>query len=296
MRIRCRSGRAGTSPTPRFGGTGPGRTAEVPLSKLDVPLPGTQENSFCHRPGASFVLSPMPVEHEPDLPPASDGGHADPRAGRIGPTGWRIGSAMTNVSGQASPVNRPYARMSQRTVQDGDGAGAGDFDDLFDRLYPSVHRYCHGLTGDPDEADDVAQEAFVRMMRHDVTGSSDGLRSWLFRTALNLVRDRSRIRTNRERLLQENPDHSAAPSAPMTPARATERADDVRRVRRVLETLDERDRALLLMREEGFRYREMAEAVGVAASSIGTLLARAETRFAQAYEDSLAEDDASERR
>lgn len=171
-----------------------------------------------------------------------------------------------------------------------------DFDDLFERLYPSLHRYCFRLTGDEDEADDVAQEAFVRMVRHDVTGEIPGVRSWLFRTALNLVRDRSRVRSNRERLLEANPAHSAAPDDPETPDRASERAENVRRVRRVLATLDERDRALLLMREEGFRYREIAEAVGVATSSVGTLLSRAQTRFAQAYREADAgPDDASTR-
>lgn len=172
--------------------------------------------------------------------------------------------------------------------------GAVDFDDLFDRVYPALHRYCVRLTGDGDTADDVAQEAFVRMVRRDVSGDESGLRSWLFRTALNLVRDRSRVRTNRERLLQENPRHAAVPSDPEPPDRTTERAEAVRKVRRTLDELDERDRALLLMREEGFRYREMAEAVGVATGSIGTLLARAQRRFAEAYEG--AREDASERR
>lgn len=186
------------------------------------------------------------------------------------------------------------AAGDERTVRPNRISGAVDFDDLFERLYPPLHRYCVRLTGDGDAADDVAQEAFVRLVEHDVSGDADGLRSWLFRTALNLVRDRARVRTNRERLLQENPAHAAVPSDPETPDRATERAEAVRKVRRTLDDLDERDRALLLMREEGFRYREMAEVVGVAPASVGTLLARAQRRFAEAYEGTR--EDASERR
>jgi DNA-directed RNA polymerase specialized sigma24 family protein len=41
---------------------------------------------------------------------------------------------------------------------------------------------------------------------------------------------------------------------------------------------------MLLMREEGFSYREIGEAVDVLPSSVGTLLARAQKRFVEAYE------------
>jgi RNA polymerase sigma factor (sigma-70 family) len=62
-----------------------------------------------------------------------------------------------------------------------------------------------------------------------------------------------------------------------------ERDEVVTSVRSALDKLEERDRQLLLMREEGFSYREMAEMVGVKATSVGTLLARAQERFVDAY-------------
>jgi RNA polymerase sigma-70 factor (ECF subfamily) len=49
---------------------------------------------------------------------------------------------------------------------------------------------------------------------------------------------------------------------------------------------------MLLMREEGFRYAEIAEAVGVAPGSVGTLLARALRRFSTALEPSSSVGDA----
>ncbi|MBW3534800.1 MAG: hypothetical protein KY453_06205 [Gemmatimonadetes bacterium] len=69
------------------------------------------------------------------------------------------------------------------------------------------------------------------------------------------------------------------PSAAPDPLGEVEQAETVARVRGALDALDGRDRELLLMREEGFSYQEMADAVGVKASSIGTLLARAQRRF-----------------
>lgn len=158
---------------------------------------------------------------------------------------------------------------------------AQDYERFFEEVYPGLLRYCHRLTSDPDVAADVAQESFVRLWTRSVEGEEPGLRVWLFRAATNLVRDRYRVSENRRRLLEENP---VTPWEAPDPEHELERRRDVRRVRRTLDELQERDRQLLLMREEGFSYQEIAEAVGVKATSVGTLLARAQQRFVEAYE------------
>lgn len=155
-----------------------------------------------------------------------------------------------------------------------------DLDAIFDDVFPSLYRYCHRLTGDGDLAEDVAQEAFIRLVERNVEGPRKALRVWLFKVATNLVRDRHRVSDNRRRLLGANPPPTESEE---DPARSVERREVVEGVRRVLRTLPERDRSLLLMREEGFSYHEMADAVDVKSTSVGTLLARAEKRFAEAY-------------
>lgn len=154
-----------------------------------------------------------------------------------------------------------------------------DFDALFRHIYPSLHRYAHRMTGDTDAADDIAQEAFVRLLGRPLP--EDEARLWLFTVATNLFRDRARTTRRRERLLTATPPHGTPVPRP---DEETERADEVARVRAVLSELTERDRQMLLMREEGFRYEEIARAVGVAPGSVGTLLARALRRFAAAYD------------
>lgn len=153
-----------------------------------------------------------------------------------------------------------------------------DFDRLFRRLYPSLFRYLYRLTGDPDTADDIAQESFSRLLRHALPEAE--AKPWLFTVATNLVRDSARKTTRRERLLSIV---KPAPSAPQAPDVMAERNERIESVRAVLAGLSERDRKLLLMRAEGFTYDEMARAVGVAPGSIGTLLARALRRFSAAY-------------
>jgi RNA polymerase sigma factor (sigma-70 family) len=67
------------------------------------------------------------------------------------------------------------------------------------------------------------------------------------------------------------------------PDEDVERMESVASVRLALESLSERDRQLLLMREEGFKYEEIANVIGVAPASVGTLIARALRRFVEVY-------------
>lgn len=161
-----------------------------------------------------------------------------------------------------------------------------DFDGLFQTLYPSLYRYLHRLTGDADAAEDIAQEAFVRLLRQSLPDPE--VRPWLFTVATNLVRDRARKSERRHRLLTNAPALSRPAALPDEDLERTER---ILSVRRVLEQLSERDRQLLLMREEGFKYEEIAQVVGVAPASVGTLIARALRRFVDAYNGREAGDD-----
>jgi RNA polymerase sigma factor (sigma-70 family) len=154
-----------------------------------------------------------------------------------------------------------------------------DFDATFDQHYPGLVRYCQRLTGDRDLAEDIAQESMVRLFDHAVTGPEAGVRAWLFKTATHLVRDRYRVGRNRLRLLEEHP---VVPSEPESPERSLERREAKARAREALDALQPRDREILLMRYSGFSYKEIADQVEVAATSVGTLLARAERRFAEA--------------
>ncbi|CAN5801613.1 RNA polymerase sigma factor [soil metagenome] len=158
-------------------------------------------------------------------------------------------------------------------------AAAEDFDAIYRRLQPSIFRYLERLTGDADVAEDIAQESFVRLLsRPDLNG--DGARLWLFTVATNLVRDRGRSTSRRARLLAAVPmDVGRLP----LPDDDLERKQRIASVRMALNQLPDRDRQMLLMREEGFRYDEIAQAVGVAPGSVGTLIARGLKKFVAVY-------------
>lgn len=158
------------------------------------------------------------------------------------------------------------------------GRGDAEYEAAYKRLQPSLYRYLLRLTGDPDLAEDLAQESFVRLLDQDLPEAE--IRPWIFAVATNLVRDSARTRERRRRLLQARGERGIhAPSADAW----VERAERIASVRAVLDKLSERDRKLLLLREEGFKYAEIAKLIGVVPGSVGTLVARALRRFAAAY-------------
>lgn len=169
----------------------------------------------------------------------------------------------------------PVAEAVTRTP-----APAVDYDALFRKLYPSLFRYLHRMSGDTDQAEDIAQESFVRLLGREMP--EDEARLWLFTVATNLFRDGTRTVKRRERLLTVRP---WSPAQLPRPDEVLERGSTVAGVRLALEKLSERDRQMLMMREEGFRYEEIAKVAGVAPGSVGTLLARAAKRFVAVYDN-----------
>lgn len=155
-----------------------------------------------------------------------------------------------------------------------------DFDGAFTEHHPSLFRYLFRLTGDADAAADIAQESFVRLLDNPIP--QEKVRGWLFTVATNLVRDRARTRERRRRLLAGR---DVVPSAPTRPDEQAERSEEIEAVRRALQRLQPRDRQLLMLREEGFRYSEIAGMIDVAPGSVGKLLTRALQRFSSAYDD-----------
>jgi len=166
---------------------------------------------------------------------------------------------------------------------------AVDYQTAYRELYPSLHRFVVRMTGDADVADDVVQEAFARLLQQDLP--LDEAKPWLHVVATNLVRDGARNRQRRGRLLEQTPPE---PDRPEAPDARVERLERIARVRRALAELSERDAQMLLMREEGFRYAEIAEVLGVKSTSVGALVARALKRFVRAYESLEGADGSSD--
>jgi RNA polymerase sigma-70 factor (ECF subfamily) len=160
-----------------------------------------------------------------------------------------------------------------------------DLDRLFRDYHVPLVRYLTRRLGDRDWAEEVAQETFLRAVRHAPLTSE---RAWLFAVATNLVRDEARKAARQRRHLQllAAEAHDAEQAVEPT---SLERAQEAALARRAVDSIAERDRLALLMREEGLDYQEIAEALGLSPGSVGTTLSRARRRLAEVYDTLVRE-------
>lgn len=151
---------------------------------------------------------------------------------------------------------------------------------LFETEFPRLYRYLDRLSGDPDLAADLAQESFVRLYRRGSMPDRPG--PWLVTVALNLFRNTRTMSARRGRLLSLARAEATLSDPPPLPGQSGSSESD--RVRVALNRLSQRERELLLLRSEGYSYRELARALSLHEPSIGTLLLRAKQAFREAYE------------
>lgn len=135
-----------------------------------------------------------------------------------------------------------------------------------------VHSYATMMLKDSAEAQDVAQEALVRLWQHRTTVEEPGARPWLMRTAHNLCIDRIRKRRVRSEIADGEAVVDLQSDSNPGPQRRAESGEIGRSIETALSTLSETDRAVIVMREvQGLPYDEIAAALGL---PLGTLKAR----------------------
>ncbi|MCS6914023.1 MAG: sigma-70 family RNA polymerase sigma factor [Myxococcales bacterium] len=167
------------------------------------------------------------------------------------------------------------------------------FQALVERYQSKVYALALGLVRDREEAQDLAQEAFLKA--HQSLNRFQGESSfytWLYRITVNLCIDHLR-RARRgtgvafdERLQLEEADGSAEELSPQPlgfdPHRALQDKQLRERIQQALGELSEAHRAVLLLREvDGLSYKEMAEVLGCAEGTIMSRLFHARKRMQQ---------------
>lgn len=190
---------------------------------------------------------------------------------------------MVNSESNEPPTMVSDALLVER-FREGDEAS---FEQLFVRHYDRVYGLLFRLVGTRHEAEDLAQEVFLRLYRRPLS-RPDNVGGWLYRVATNVGYNALRAENRRHRREQSGTTVDEAPSAESSAARREAR----HQVRAALATLKPRSAQLLLLRQMGFSYQELAQAVGVAPGSVGTLLNRAGDEFRKAYRAVTREEDA----
>ena len=166
---------------------------------------------------------------------------------------------------------------------------AGDahshFETIFLEHYGRVLRLLVRLVGNRTQGEDLANEVFWKLSRQSEHWlQTNNIGGWLYRTATHAGIDALRATSHRKQYEWAAKPHTRHHKADETgPLREMLREEDRKSVQIVLRAMKPAQAQLLLMRADGASYKELAEALNVAVSGVGTLLNRAEAEFRKHY-------------
>lgn len=161
-----------------------------------------------------------------------------------------------------------------------------DFDRLYRAAYPRVYRTLTAILGDPAEAQDCAQDAFVHAFRAWSRWRPDApAEAWIHRIAVNRAisyRRKAHLRSVGEVLRR-----LGRPAGSADPASVATQPNLLAALRSIPPKLAA---AIVLRHYHGYNNREIATALGVSERTIGTRLNQAAEKLRPLLEESAAPD------
>jgi RNA polymerase sigma-70 factor (ECF subfamily) len=149
-------------------------------------------------------------------------------------------------------------RLQVERARRGDAAAYGA---LVRRHYRAAYAVALAVLGNPMDAEDVCQDAFLRALeRLDSLRKPERFSAWL----LQIVRNQARNFRSYRRLRSARPLDESSAAADEDPAREAERQELRRELESALSGLSEIEREVVLLHDlEGWKHREIAEALGL---------------------------------
>ena len=157
------------------------------------------------------------------------------------------------------------------------------------RHYESLYRFAYRMLGNSEMAEDVAQEALLRMVHHRPQGlEGESVRRWLFVVARNLCMSHLRRRAaRREEPLDDAPE---VPSPGLNPAEIAQMAERSKWIRDTVAQLPPAMREVVILREyEGMNYAQIAEIANCSLGTVRSRLARAREELRKRLQPLLEE-------
>lgn len=181
----------------------------------------------------------------------------------------------------SQPTQTAEAAPLVERCQEGDPEA---FAELFTRYWPDAVAIARHVVRDPLLAEDVAQEAFIKVYRRiDGFAFRAQFRSWLYRVVVNQAISTLRQRSHRERP-EENPNLTASlhgrPPSPLEDQVAED--DERRRIREVVASLGKRHRQLVVWKYfQGLTDEQIAHQLGCPVGTVKSRLHRARRQLEQ---------------
>jgi RNA polymerase sigma-70 factor, ECF subfamily len=171
------------------------------------------------------------------------------------------------------------------------------FDTLVNRFSTDVYTLLYRLTGSEDEAKDLAQETFLRVIQSVKSFRGDAsLKTWLFRIAINQARNRRRWWLNLTFSLDSTTEHDEGLNlrdtlqdyGRQTPEEETLQREQSAQLREALQGLAPNYREAVVLRDiEGLSYEEIAAAVDTSVGTVKSRIARGREELRKKLKRSL---------
>jgi RNA polymerase sigma-70 factor (ECF subfamily) len=195
---------------------------------------------------------------------------------------WGTVVSATGESSTQLALRDPDIRLMLR-VRDDDAGAFAELVELYQHRLVAVMNH---LVGNAEEAEDLAQEVFLRVYRaRKKYRPRSKFSTWLFtianHLALNVLRSRQRkpmlsLPAQDSGPLGPRPAEQLVPDRSSGPMRRLERQELAERIRQALDGLNERQRlAVVLNKFEDMNYAEIAEVMGLTTKAVKSLLSRA---------------------
>lgn len=174
------------------------------------------------------------------------------------------------------------------------------YDELITRFSSDVYALLVRLTGDAEEARDLSQETFLRVVRSVGSFRGDAsLKTWLYRIAINLARNRRRWWLSRKLGFTFSLDSASADDEPSlheiladarqkSPELAALEREQGALIREALQKIPEAFREAVILRDiEGMSYEEIAEALETSIGTVKSRIARGRLELKKRLQRSL---------
>ena len=161
---------------------------------------------------------------------------------------------------------------------------AAAFEQVVHHYESRLLRYATSIVNNADLAQDIVQEAFIRLFRkwREAFEPSPALSSWLYRTTHNCAVDVIRKYERRNRVEQE---HQEVVVDPIVFHPVDEHDPNAQRVAKALAALPRRDRELIILKVyEDKSYKEISAITGLSVGNVGYILHHAMRKLADALE------------
>jgi RNA polymerase sigma-70 factor (ECF subfamily) len=199
--------------------------------------------------------------------------------------------AVIGESSAQMALRDPDIRLMLRVRDDEPGA----FQEMVDAYRHRLIGVMHHLVGNAEEAEDLAQEVFLRIYRaRKKYRPRSKFSTWLFTIANNLALNALRSRQRKPVVpldvrdsgpLGPRPAEQLVKDKANSPTMRIQNQELVALIRRALENLNERQRmAVVLNKFEDMNYIEIAEVMGLTTQAVKSLLSRARQNLRQVLE------------